>query len=70
MVICDKHRKRANEIASMVVIGDVTDRDVVLIDDICDTGGTLAKSARSFKRKRRKKCKGIDYSPGIERKCL
>lgn len=45
MVICDKHRKRANEIASMVVIGDVTDRDIVLIDDICDTGGTLAKSA-------------------------
>ncbi|MBP6287172.1 MAG: ribose-phosphate pyrophosphokinase [Ferruginibacter sp.] len=45
MVICDKHRKRANEIASMVVIGDVTGRDVVLIDDICDTGGTLAKSA-------------------------
>ena len=45
MVICDKHRKRANEIASMVVIGDVKDRDIVLIDDICDTGGTLAKSA-------------------------
>ncbi|MBZ5857117.1 ribose-phosphate pyrophosphokinase [Flavihumibacter profundi] len=45
MVICDKHRKRANEIASMVVIGDVTDKNVVLIDDICDTGGTLAKSA-------------------------
>ncbi len=45
MVICDKHRKRANEIASMVVIGDVTDRDIVLIDDICDTGGTLTKSA-------------------------
>jgi len=45
MVICDKHRKRANEIHSMVVIGDVTDRDIVLIDDICDTGSTLAKSA-------------------------
>ena len=45
MVICDKHRKRANEITSMVVIGDVVDRDIVLIDDICDTGGTLAKSA-------------------------
>lgn len=45
MVICDKHRKRANEIASMVVIGDVTDRDIVIIDDICDTGGTLCKSA-------------------------
>lgn len=45
MVICDKHRKRANEIASMVVIGEVTGKDIVLIDDICDTGGTLAKSA-------------------------
>ena len=41
MVICDKHRKRANEIASMVVIGD----------DICDTGGTLAKSAHMLKEK-------------------
>ncbi len=45
MVICDKQRKRANEIASMSVIGDVTNRHVVLIDDICDTAGTLCKSA-------------------------
>lgn len=51
MVICDKHRKRANEIASMVVIGDVTGKEVVLIDDICDTGGTLAKSAALLKEK-------------------
>jgi ribose-phosphate pyrophosphokinase len=51
MVICDKHRKRANEIASMVVIGEVTDRDVVLIDDICDTGGTLVKAAGLLKEK-------------------
>lgn len=51
MVICDKHRKRANEIASMVLIGDVTGKDVVLIDDICDTGGTLAKSAALMKEK-------------------
>ncbi len=51
MVICDKHRKRANEIASMVVIGDVTDRDIVLIDDICDTAGTLTKAAKLLKDK-------------------
>ncbi|HEY1020984.1 MAG TPA: ribose-phosphate pyrophosphokinase [Flavisolibacter sp.] len=51
MVICDKHRKRANEIASMVVIGDVTDRDIVIIDDICDTAGTLKKAAALLKEK-------------------
>jgi ribose-phosphate pyrophosphokinase len=51
MVICDKHRKRANEISSMVVIGDVMDKDIVIIDDICDTGGTLAKSAALLKEK-------------------
>ncbi len=51
MVICDKTRKRANEITSMVVIGDVTNRDIILIDDICDTGGTLCKSAGLMKEK-------------------
>lgn len=51
MVICDKHRKRANEIASMVVIGDVTGKDIVIIDDIVDTAGTLAKSAGLLKDK-------------------
>ena len=45
IVICDKRRKRANEIESMTLIGDVTNQDIVLIDDICDTAGTLAKAA-------------------------
>jgi len=51
MVICDKHRKRANEIASMVVIGDVAGKDIILIDDICDTGSTLAKAAALLREK-------------------
>jgi ribose-phosphate pyrophosphokinase len=46
MVICDKHRKRANEIASMQLIGDVKGADVVLVDDLIDTGGTLCKAAQ------------------------
>ncbi len=46
MVICDKERKRANEVASMVVIGDVKGKNVVIIDDICDTANTLCKAAQ------------------------
>lgn len=45
MVICDKYRKRANEVASMTVIGDVKGKDVILVDDIIDTAGTLCKAA-------------------------
>ena len=51
MVICDKERKRANEIANMTVIGDVVGKDVVLIDDIIDTGGTLCKAASMMMEK-------------------
>ncbi len=45
IVICDKQRRKANEIAAMTVIGDVEGRDVVLIDDLVDTAGTLTKAA-------------------------
>jgi ribose-phosphate pyrophosphokinase len=51
MVICDKHRKRANEIASMQVIGEVEGRDVILVDDLIDTGGTLCKAAALLREK-------------------
>ncbi len=68
MVICDKHRKRANEIASMVVIGDVTDRDVVLIDDLCDTGGTLCKSAALMKEKGARSVRALCTHPVLSGK--
>jgi len=45
LAICYKQRKKANEVSSMTVIGDVEGKDVVLIDDIIDTAGTLTKAA-------------------------
>ena len=45
MVVCDKVRKEANKVESITLIGDVKDRDVVIIDDIIDTAGTICKVA-------------------------
>jgi len=45
LALCHKHRKKANEIAEMTVIGDVVGKDVVIIDDMCDTAGTLTTAA-------------------------
>ena len=45
LVLCNKTRKKANEVASMQIIGDVTGADVVLIDDMVDTAGTITKAA-------------------------
>jgi ribose-phosphate pyrophosphokinase len=44
LVVIDKHRERANEVASMRVIGNVSGRNVVLVDDLIDTAGTLTKA--------------------------
>ena len=45
MVICHKSRLRANEVAEMRIIGDVKGLDVVLVDDMVDTAGTITKAA-------------------------
>ena len=49
LVLCNKSRKKANEVASMQIIGDVFDADVVLIDDMVDTAGTITKAANLMK---------------------
>lgn len=51
LVVIDKHRKRANEIASMQLIGDVEGANVVLVDDLIDTGGTMTKAAQMLMEK-------------------
>lgn len=45
LVLCHKSRAKANEIESMVVIGDIKDKNVILIDDMVDTAGTITKAA-------------------------
>ena len=45
LVLCNKSREKANEVASMQIIGDVKGKNVVLIDDIVDTAGTITKAA-------------------------
>jgi len=45
MALCNKTRKKANEVADMQIIGEVKGMDVVLVDDIVDTAGTITKAA-------------------------
>ncbi|EGK7485116.1 ribose-phosphate pyrophosphokinase [Campylobacter lari] len=51
IVIVDKRREKANESEVMNVIGDVKDKEVILVDDIIDTAGTIVKAAEVFKSK-------------------
>ena len=45
VVVCYKHRDKANEVSKMMILGDVKDKNVVLVDDMVDTAGTLTKAA-------------------------
>ncbi|SDL99275.1 ribose-phosphate pyrophosphokinase [Catalinimonas alkaloidigena] len=63
MVVCDKQRKRANEVAAMQVIGDVEGRDVVLVDDIVDTAGTICRAAALLKEKGARSVRAVCTHP-------
>ncbi len=49
LVIGYKHREKQNEVASLQVIGDVKDKNVIIVDDMIDTAGTLCKAAGRIK---------------------
>jgi ribose-phosphate pyrophosphokinase len=49
LVLCNKTRSRANVVATMQIIGDVKDKNVVIIDDMVDTAGTITKAADIMK---------------------
>ena len=51
LAVCDKYRKEANKIESMRLIGEVEGKDVILVDDLVDTAGTICKAAALLKEK-------------------
>ena len=51
LIVCHKSRERANVVGSMTAIGDVEGRNVVIVDDMVDTAGTLCKAANMLKEK-------------------
>jgi ribose-phosphate pyrophosphokinase len=68
LVICDKYRKRANEVAGMTVIGNVEGADVILVDDLVDTAGTLCRAADIILKKGAKSVRALCTHPVLSGK--
>src|SRR5881397_3741257 len=49
LALCDKRREKANEAEVMNVVGDVEGRNCLIVDDMCDTGGSLTKVAQALR---------------------
>lgn len=62
-VICDKTREKANEVKSVEVIGEVKDKDVIIVDDLIDTGGTIAMASNVIMHKGAKSVRAIITHP-------
>ncbi|MGY0408258.1 MAG: ribose-phosphate pyrophosphokinase [Polaribacter sp.] len=63
VVICYKQRKKANVISHMELIGDVTGKNVILVDDMIDTGGTLAHAANLMIKRGAKSVRAVCTHP-------
>ncbi len=63
LVICDKERRRANQIEAITVIGEVEGKDVILTDDLADTAGTLCRAGQAMIDKGAKSVRAICTHP-------
>ncbi|MCE4562905.1 ribose-phosphate pyrophosphokinase [Maribellus sp. CM-23] len=72
IVICHKTRARPNEVGNMTVIGEVKGKDVIIVDDIIDTAGTITKAANLMKKEGARTVRafaahGVLSGPAVER---
>ena len=72
LAIVDKRREKAGEVAEMTVIGNVQDKICLIVDDICDTAGTLCKAAEILMENGAKEVHsyithGVMSGPAVER---
>ena len=70
LAIIDKRRARANESQVMHIIGDVSGRDCVIVDDIVDTAGTLCKAAQALKDHGARRVVGYITHPVLSGKAI
>ncbi len=70
LAIIDKRREKANESQVMHIIGDVKDRDCVIVDDMIDTAGTLCKAASALKEHGARRVVGYITHPVLSGKAI
>jgi ribose-phosphate pyrophosphokinase len=63
LVVIDKRRQKPNEVEAMEIIGDVKDKNVLLVDDLIDTGGTFVSAVKALKNKGAKDIYGAVTHP-------
>lgn len=68
LVICDKERRKANEVRKITVIGDVKGADVIMVDDLVDTAGTLCKAGDALIEKGAKSVRAMCTHPVLSGK--
>lgn len=70
LVICDKERKKANEVSAITVIGEVAGADIIMIDDLVDTAGTMCKAADALIEKGAKSVRAFCTHPVLSGKAF